>query len=94
MRLFTCSTAPSPRRVTLFLAEKGIELETVEVDLAGGEHLTDEFAARSPDCTVPVLELDDGDCLWNTLAIRAYLEELHPDPPLLGSDARTRAEVR
>ena len=93
MRLFTCSTAPSPRRVTLYLAEKGISLETVEIDLAGGEHLADEFAARSPDCTVPVLELDDGHCLWNTLAIRRYLEDLHPEPPLMGSDSRSRAEV-
>ncbi|MGB0513552.1 MAG: glutathione S-transferase family protein [Wenzhouxiangellaceae bacterium] len=93
MRLFTCSTAPSPRRVTLYLAEKGIELETVEVDLAGGEHLSDEFAARSPDCTVPVLELDDGYCFWNTLAIRRYLEDLYPDPPLLGGDAKSRSEV-
>jgi len=93
MRIFTCSTAPSPRRVKLYLAEKGISLETVEVDLAGGEHLTDEFAARSPDCTVPVLELDDGHCLWNTLAIRRYLEDLHPEPPLMGRDAKSRAEV-
>ncbi|WP_369294111.1 hypothetical protein, partial [Klebsiella pneumoniae] len=51
MKLYTCTGAPSPRRVTLYLAAKGIELETVEVDLRAGEHLRDEFAARSPDCT-------------------------------------------
>ncbi|MDT8438291.1 MAG: glutathione S-transferase family protein [Wenzhouxiangellaceae bacterium] len=93
MRLQTCTGAPSPRRVELFLAEKGIELECSEVNLRAGEHLSDEFAAKSPECTVPVLELDDGGCLWNTLAIRQYLENLHPEPALLGRDARERAEV-
>lgn len=93
MRLLTCTGAPSPRRVTLFLAEKGIELETVEVDLRAGEHLSDEFAAKSPECTVPVLELGDGTCLWNSQAIRQYIEDRHPDPPLLGRDAVDRARV-
>lgn len=93
MRLFTCTGAPSPRRVTWFLAEKDIQLEQVEVDLRAGEHMTDGFALRSPECTVPVLELDDGSCLWNTLAIRQYLESLQPEPLLLGRDARECAEV-
>lgn len=93
MRLHTCTGAPSPRRVTLYLAEKGIELDTAEVDLKSGEHLSDEFQAMSPECTVPVLELDDGTCLWNSIAIREYLESLHPDPALLGSDALERARV-
>lgn len=93
MRLHTCTGAPSPRRVTLYLAEKGIELDTIEVDLKSGEHLSDEFQAKSPECTVPVLELDDGACLWNSIAIRQYLESLYPEPPLLGSDALARARV-
>lgn len=93
MRLYTCTGAPSPRRVTLYLAEKGIELDTVEVDLKSGEHLCDEFQARSPECTVPVLELDDGTCLWNSIAIRQYLESRHPEPALLGRDALERARV-
>jgi len=93
MRLHTCTGAPSPRRVTLYLAEKGIELETVEVDLKSGEHLTDAFQAKSPECTVPVLELDDGTCFWNSIAIRQYLESLHPEPALLGDDALSRARV-
>jgi len=93
MRLYTCTGAPSPRRVTLYLAEKGIELDTVEIDLKSGEHLTDEFQAKSPECTVPVLELDDGNCLWNSIAIRQYVESLHPDPPLLGRHALERARV-
>lgn len=93
MRLHTCTGAPSPRRVTLFLAEKGIELDTVEVDLKSGVHLSDEFQAMSPECTVPVLELDDGTCLWNSIAIRQYLESLHPAPALLGHDPLERARV-
>lgn len=93
MRLYTCTGAPSPRRVTLYLAEKGIELDTVEVDLRTGEHLNDDFQAKSPDCTVPVLELDDGACLWSSVAIRQYLESLYREPPLLGADALARARV-
>lgn len=93
MRLYTCTGAPSPQRVTLYLAEKGIELPTVEVNLRAGEHLSDDFAEKSPDCTVPVLELDDGRCLWNSQAIRQYLERLHPEPPLLGRDAFEQAAV-
>ncbi|HKL50074.1 MAG TPA: glutathione S-transferase family protein, partial [Wenzhouxiangellaceae bacterium] len=93
MRLLTCTGAPSPRRVTLYLAEKGIELDTVEIDLKSGEHLSDEFQAKSPECTVPVLELDDGTSLWNSIAIRQYLESLHPEPALLGREALERARV-
>ena len=93
MRLHTCTGAPSPRRVTLYLAEKGIELDTVEVDLKSGEHLSDAFQAMSPECTVPVLELDDGSCLWNSIAIRQYLESLYPEPALLGDEALARARV-
>jgi len=79
--------------VTLYLAEKGIELDLVEVDLKSGEHMSDAFQALSPECTVPVLELDDGSCLWNSIAIRQYLESLHPEPVLLGRDALERARV-
>ncbi len=93
MRLHTCTGAPSPRRVTLYLAEKGIELDTIEVDLKSGEHLNDAFQAKSPECTVPVLELDDGTCLWNSIAIRQYLESQHPQPALLGRNALERAMV-
>ena len=93
MQLYTCSGAPSPRRVTLYLAEKGIELDIVEVDLKSGEHLTDEFQVKSPECTVPVLELEDGTCLWNSIAIRQYVESLHPEPPLLGRDPLESARL-
>jgi len=93
MRLFTCTGAPSPRRVTAFLAEKGLELELVEVDLRAGEHLQEPFCLKNPMRTVPALELDDGSCIWETGAIRGYLEEIHPEPRLLGDDAAARGRV-
>lgn len=93
MKLYTCTWAPSPRRVSLYLAAKGIELEEVEVDLRAGEHLKPGFAAMSPDCTVPVLALEDGGFIWESTAIRRYLEALFPDPPMFGRNARERADV-
>ncbi len=93
MKLYTSTWAPSPRRVSLYLERKGIELEQVEVDLRSGEHLNPDFAAMSPNCTVPALALDDGGFIWESTAIRRYLEELHPDPPMFGRNARERAEV-
>lgn len=93
MKLYTCTGAPSPRRVTLFLAEKGLELPTEEVNLRGGTHLDAAFAAKNPECTVPVLELDDDTWLWESTAIRQYLEALHPDPPLLGRDPLEQARI-
>jgi glutathione S-transferase len=93
MKFYDCRTAPSPRRVRIFLAEKGIDLETVEVDLASGEQFSDEFRAVNPDCVVPVLELDDGTCLSEVIAICQYLEEQRPEPSLLGRNALERARI-
>lgn len=93
MKFYDCSTAPSPRRVRFFLAEKNIELDTVQVDLAHGENLASDFKDKNPDCTVPVLELDDGTCISEVLAICEYLESQYPDTPLLGRDAREKALV-
>jgi glutathione S-transferase len=93
LKFYDCKTAPSPRRVRIFLAEKGVELETEEVDLAAGQHLTDEFAAINPDRVVPVLQLDDGSYLSEVVAICQYLEELYPEPALLGSSPEERARV-
>lgn len=93
MKLYDCTTAPSPRRVRIFMAEKGIELPLVEVDLRNGEHLGEAFRAINPDCTVPVLELDDGRRISEIFAICQYLESLHPEPPLLGRDAFETAQV-
>lgn len=93
MKLYTCTGAPSPRRVTLYLEAKGLELETVEVDLRSGAHMAPDFAALSKDCTVPVLALEDGGTIWESAAIRRYLERLNPEPPMFGHSAREMAEV-
>ncbi len=93
MKLYDCTSAPSPRRVRIFLAEKGIDIEMQQVDLRNGEQLSDAFREINPDCTVPVLELDDGTNLSEVFAICQYLEETHPEPSILGQDARERALV-
>lgn len=93
MKIYEMRSAPNPRRVRMFLAEKGIPMEYVEVNLAKGEHMTPEFALKNPMRTVPVLELDDGTYLSESISICRYFEELHPEPPLLGTSPRERAEI-
>jgi glutathione S-transferase len=93
MKFYDCSTAPSPRRVRIFLAEKGLGIPTVQVDLRNGEQFTPAFRAINPDCTVPALALDDGTVIGDAIAICGYLEELHPEPPLIGSTPQERAVV-
>jgi glutathione S-transferase len=93
MKFYDCVTAPSPRRVRIFAAEKGIALPTVQVDLRNGEQFTPAFRAINPDCTVPALTLDDGTVIADAVAICGYLEEIHPEPPLIGSTPQERAVV-
>jgi glutathione S-transferase len=93
MKLFDCKTAPSPRRVRIFLAEKGVEIETTQVDLGEGEQFSEAFRKVNPDCVVPALELDDGSCISEVLAICQYIEEKHPEPALMGGTAEERARV-
>lgn len=94
MRLFSAHRAPNPRRVLMFLAEKGISDITVEnVDLNQGQHRTAEFLAKSPLAKVPALQLDDGRVLTETRAICTYLEGLYPEPNLMGVDATERAFI-
>src|SRR6202035_5153008 len=93
MKLYDCSSAPSPRRVRIFLAEKGIAVPTVQVDLRGGEQFTEAFRAINPDCTVPVLVLDDGTRITDAIGICVYFETLQPAPHLLGQGAAQRALV-
>ena len=94
MRLYEDPRAPSPGRVRLFLAEKGIDVPSVPLDLNAEEHKRPEFLARNPFALVPVLELDDGTCIAETMAICRYVEALKPDPPLFGGDdARRQALV-
>ena len=93
MKLFESSVAPNPRRVRIFLAEKGIEVPLVQVDIANKANLEPDFLARNPLGRVPVLELDDGSHIAETVAICRYFEGLHPDPPLMGSSAQDAACV-
>jgi len=93
MKLYDCTVAPSPRRVRIFLAEKGITVPTVQVDLFKGEQLADAFRAINPDCTVPVLELDDGTRIADAVAICVYFEALRPAPPLMGRDPQEKAII-
>ena len=93
MKFYDCATAPSPRRVRIFAAEKGIELPTVQVDLRNGEHFGEAFRALNPTCTVPVLELDDGTCIYESVAVCRYLEAAHPEPPLFGSSPAEQGVV-
>src|SRR6476646_5534596 len=93
MKFYDCTTAPSPRRVRIFLAEKGVSIPTVQVDLRNGEQFSDAFRAVNPDCTVPALQLDDGTVIGDAIAICQYLEELHPAPALIGTSPQERAVV-
>jgi glutathione S-transferase len=91
MKFYDCATAPSPRRVRIFLAEKGIAVPTVQVNLREGEHLQDAFRAINPDATVPALELHSGAVIADAVAICHYFEETHPEPALIGRSAEERA---
>lgn len=93
MKYFDNAVAPSTKRVRMFIAEKGLEIESVNVDIQAGEQFTDSFRALNPLCTVPVLQLDDGRCLTTTDGCRAWLEETYPDPPLLGRTATDKGLV-
>lgn len=93
MKLYDYTMAPNPRRVRIFLAEKGVEIETVQVDIPSGENLGADFRAVNPRCLLPTLVLDDGTVLDESVAICRYVEELHPEPPLMGVDARSRALI-
>ncbi len=93
MKFYDCSTAPSPRRVRIFIAEKGIDIDTVQIDLAAGEQFSDEFRRINPDCVVPVLKLNDGGFLSEVTAICQYLEACFPDPPLLGHTPEEAARI-
>jgi glutathione S-transferase len=93
MKFYDCVTAPSPRRVRIFLAEKGISVPTIQVDLRNGEQFTPAFRGINSECMVPVLELDNGTKITDILSICRYFEELHPDPPLMGRTAEQRAVI-
>ena len=93
MKLYDGGRAPNPRRVRVFLAEKGIDVPLVPVDMGALGHREPEIASRNPLRRLPVLELDDGTVLTESVAICRYFEELHPEPPLFGVGALGRAKV-
>lgn len=91
--LYDCATAPNPRRARIFLAEKGLAHETVQIDLRSAEQMSDAYKRINPHCTVPALRVDDALVLIDNAAIAAYLEAQYPQPPLLGRSAQDKAEI-
>lgn len=93
MKIYDSGFAPNPRRVRVFLAEKGIEVPYEQIDLGSGAHHTDEFRAINPLQRVPVLELDDGTHIAETVAICRYFEGIQPEPSLFGTGAVEMANI-
>jgi glutathione S-transferase len=93
MKLYDGGRAPNPRRVRIFLAEKGLSVPLEPVDMGALGHREEAVTSRNPLQRLPVLELDDGTVLTETIAICRYFEELHPEPVLFGTGALGRAQV-
>ena len=93
MKLYDFKGAPNPRRVRMFMAEKGISIPAQQVDLMAGEQHEDAFRAFNPWCTVPVLELDDGTPICEAMTICRYLEATHSEPPLMGTTPLEQATI-
>lgn len=96
MKLYEYRQAPNPRRVRMFLAEKGIDLasiEFVQVDILAGDNLGGAFMAKNPMARIPMLELDDGTCISESVSISRYFEQLQPEPALFGRDAMEHVHV-
>jgi glutathione S-transferase len=93
MKIYDTKTAPTPRRVRIFLAEKNIPMEYVQVDLQKGENLSKEMRAKNPIGKIPILELDDGTCISESDAICQYFEALQPEPLLFGETPLQKAQI-
>ena len=93
MKFYDFSLAPNPRRVRIFLAEKGVTIDSVQINTREGEQFGEAFQKVNPLGTVPVLELDDGTCITESVAICRYIEAMHPEPALMGIDAKDAAVV-
>jgi glutathione S-transferase len=93
LKLYDYKSAPNPRRVRIFLAEKGLEVPTVQVDIPSMENRKPPFTDKNPMAGLPMLELDDGTCIAESVAICRYFEALHPQPPLMGRDAKDQGVV-
>jgi len=93
MKYYDFKLAPNPRRVRMFLAEKGIEVPSVQINTREAEQFSEAFLKVNPRGTVPALVLDDGTTITESVSICRYFEALHPEPPLFGRDAKERAVV-
>ena len=95
MKFFDFGMAPNPRRARIFMAEKGIEgVEIIQIDLGDNrENVGEEYRSIDPSCTVPALVLEDGTLISESVAICRYFEEIQPNPPLMGRDAKEKAVV-
>lgn len=94
MKIYDTPRAPNPRRVRLFMLEKGIEdVEIVQVSLLEGAHRQPDYLAKAGLANVPMLEMDDGTCITESLAICRYLESVYPEPNLMGRDPRETAVI-
>jgi len=94
MKAYVFAGAPNPRKLIVYLREKGIDIPLESVDLLSGANRSPEFLKKNPLGGLPVLELDDGSHLTESLAIIQYLEDLHPTPPMIGTTPVERAHVR
>jgi glutathione S-transferase len=94
MKIYDFALAPNPKKLRVYLAEKGIQVPFEQVDIVTQQNRTPEFLKKNPLGGLPVLELDDGSCLPESLAIMEYFEELHPNPPMIGTNPIERARVR
>jgi glutathione S-transferase len=93
MILYDYPGGPNPRRVRIFLAEKGISEPMETVDILKRRNRQPDFLEKNPTGGIPILELDDGTCISESVAICRYFEELHPEPPLFGTGAKQRAII-
>lgn len=93
MKLYDCQMAPNPRRARMFIAEKGLDIPRVEVNILAGENLKPEYLEVNPWGFLPALQLDDGTVIAEAPCIFRYLETEHPEPNLLGTDAKETAKI-
>jgi glutathione S-transferase len=93
MKIYDFKMGPNPQRLRIFVAEKGLDIPYEQVDLLSGKNRTPEMLAKNPAGGLPVLELDDGKCISESVAIARYLEALHPEPNLFGRGALEQAEI-
>ena len=93
MILYDFIPAPNPRRVRVFLHEKGIEVPTKQIDIMKGEHKKEDYKKLSPLSQIPTLKLDDGTCITESIAICRYFEALHPEPSLMGNNPEEIAVI-